>query len=210
MVAKLRVLETREEALERLARLARKRGIRVLTYPLTGEQFALSLSRPEVVHRVTRLGCDCLGFTYHNRCTHYAALLESLGELPPDRPGSPAASGQVSPPVVLCDQCYEVMLHINGVSFSCACGADFEVEWSLVDELDLAIANLSQRDPDRYQAVVEMLTDGDSANDHVAHGACRSDAPATLGKFGVNPNQIAAVLVWRADLDYRRDTELAA
>ena len=109
MVTKLRLVETREEALNRLARLAQKRGIRILTYPLTGEQFALSLSHPETVHRVNRLGCDCLGFTYHNRCTHYAALLDSLGELPPERPGSPAAPAQVAVPVVLCDACDEVM-----------------------------------------------------------------------------------------------------
>lgn len=210
MVAKLRPLETREEALQRLARLARKRGIRVLTYPLTGEQFALSLSHPEVIHRVTPLGCDCLGFTYHNRCTHYAALLESLGELPPEHPSTPAAPGQTSAPVVLCDQCDEVMTHVNGVTFACSCGADFEVDWYVADEVDLALAHLSQSEPNRYQAVVQMLTDNDSDGAEDGYAACRSDAPATLGRFGVSPNQIAAVLIWRAELDDMSDTVLAA
>ena len=145
MVTKLRLVETREEALNRLARLAQKRAIRVLTYPLTGERFALSLSHPETVHRVNRLGCDCLGFTYHNRCTHYAALLESLGELPPERPGSPAAPAQAAVPVVLCDACDEVMAHVNGVAFECACGGLYEIDWETADEIDVALAELSQR-----------------------------------------------------------------
>jgi hypothetical protein len=210
MVAKLKAMETRDEALRRLARLAHKRGIRVLTYPLTGEQFALSLSHPEVVHRVTRLGCDCLGFTYHQRCTHYAALLENLGELPPEHPGSPASSGQVSAPVVLCDQCDDVMRHINGISFDCACGARFESDWHLADEIDNALASLSQRDPDRYEAVVQMLGDDDSTGATDGREACRSDAPATLGRFGVRPNDIAAVLIWRVDLESRVEEDQAA
>lgn len=210
MVAKLRVLETRDQALLRLARLARKRGIRVLTYPLTGETFALSLSHPDVVHRVTPLGCDCLGFTYHNRCTHYAALLELRGELPPDFPDQPAVGSRVAGPVVLCDQCDEVMTHVNGVSFMCACGAMYELDWQSADEVDRALDDLSRRDPDRFAAMLGMLGDEDSMTIMSAPGACRSDAPATLGMFGANPNDIAAVLIWRTDLESLDEAETAA
>ncbi|HEX3303776.1 MAG TPA: hypothetical protein VHR64_12905 [Thermomicrobiales bacterium] len=209
MVTKLRLVETRDEAILRLAGLAKKRGIRVLTYPLTGEQFALSLSHPETVHRVTRLGCDCLGFTYHNRCTHYAALLESLGELPPEQPGSPAAPAQVAAPVVLCDACDEVMAHVNGVAFECACGGLYEIDWETADEVDVALAELSRQDPDRYDAVTRMLSDELTAGDTSREGR-RSDAPAALGLYGVSPNEIAAVLIWRADLDSRSDDAIAA
>ena len=209
MVTKLRLVETREEALNRLARLAQKRGIRVLTYPLTGERFALSLSHPETVHRVNRLGCDCLGFTYHNRCTHYAALLESLGELPPERPGSPAAPAQAAVPVVLCDACDEVMAHVNGVAFECACGGLYEIDWETADEIDVALAELSQRDPDRYDAVTRMLSDEVLGASAVREGR-RSDAPASLGLYGVSPNEIAAVLIWRAELESRNDEQIAA
>ena len=209
MVTKLRLLETRDEALNRLARLARKRGIRVLTYPLTGEQFALSLSHPETVHRVTRLGCDCLGFTYHSRCTHYAALLDSLGELPPERPGSPAAPAQVAAPVVLCDACDEVMAHVNGVAFECACGGLYEIDWDTADEIDGALAELSLRDPDRYDAVTRMLSDELGSGDTSRDGR-RSDAPAALGCYGVSSNEIAAVLIWRADLERRSEDQIAA
>jgi hypothetical protein len=209
MVTKLRLLETRDEALNRLARLARKRGIRVLTYPLTGEQFALSLSQPETVHRVTRLGCDCPGFTYHNRCTHFAALLDSLGELPPERPGSPAAPAQVAAPVVLCDACDEVMTHVNGVAFECACGGLYEIDWKTADEIDAALAELSLRDPDRYDAVTRMLSDELGSEDPSRDGR-RSDAPAVLGLYGVSSNEIAAVLIWRAELERRSEDQVAA
>jgi hypothetical protein len=209
MVTKLRLLETRDEALNRLARLARKRGIRVLTYPLTGEQFALSLSHPATVHRVTRLGCDCLGFTYHNRCTHYAALLDSRGELPPERPGSPAAPAQVAAPVVLCDACDEVMAHVNGVAFACTCGGLYEIDWETADEVDAALAELSLRDADRYEAVTRMLSD-DVTNGDASREGRRSDAPAVLGLYGVSPNEIAAALIWRADLESRGDGQIAA
>jgi hypothetical protein len=205
MATKLRPVETREEALRRLAQIARKRGIRVVTYPVTGEQFALSLSNPETVHRVTPLGCDCLGFTYHNRCTHYAALLEATGELPPDGPGSPAAPAQIAAPVVLCEACDEVMAHVNGVAFECACGALYEIDWNTADEIDLALSMLSQRDSVRYDAVVRMLSDESTADN-----SRRSDAPAALGRYAVSPNEIAAVLVWRADLDQRADEQIAA
>ena len=209
MVTKLRLVETREEALNRLARLAQKRGIRVLTYPLTLEQFALSLSHPETVHRVNRLGCDCLGFTYHNRCTHYAALLESLSELPPERPGSPAAPAQAAVSVVLCDACDEVMAHVNGVAFECACGGLYEIDWETADEIDVALAELSQRDLDRYDAVTRMLSDEVLGASAVREGR-RSDAPASLGLYGVSPNEIAAVLIWRAELESRNDEQIAA
>jgi hypothetical protein len=56
------------------------RGLR-----LTQEQptvwYCSSASRPDP-HYVTGLSCDCRGFQEHQRCTHYALLLDHLGWLP--------------------------------------------------------------------------------------------------------------------------------
>jgi len=82
MATKLRRLETYPEMLIRLAGAASKRGIRIYSYNPTGDYFATSRSQPSSLHRVTRWSCDCEGFRWHGRCTHHAALLEHLGELP--------------------------------------------------------------------------------------------------------------------------------
>jgi len=66
--------------LHRLAALAQQRGLQ-----LTQEQetvwFCSSASSPEP-HYVTGLSCDCRGFMEHQRCSHYALLLDHLGWLP--------------------------------------------------------------------------------------------------------------------------------
>ena len=66
--------------LHRLAAVAQTRGLR-LTQGRAGVWFCSSASRPEP-HYVTRLSCDCRGFQEHQRCTHYALLLDHLGWLP--------------------------------------------------------------------------------------------------------------------------------
>lgn len=100
MATKLRRLETYSEMLIRLAGAASKRGIRIYTYNPTGDYFATSRSQPSSLHRVTKWSCDCEGFRWHRRCTHYAALLEQLGELPPmPEPGS----GIFWPPIRLAE-----------------------------------------------------------------------------------------------------------
>jgi hypothetical protein len=62
---------------------------------LTQEQptvwFCSSASSPEP-HYVTGLSCDCRGFMGHQRCTHYALLLDHLGWLP-----EVAGSGEMHP-----------------------------------------------------------------------------------------------------------------
>jgi hypothetical protein len=210
MITELRPIETRDQALHRLARLARKRGIRILTYPLTGEQFALSLSHPEAVHRVTRLGCDCLGFTYHNRCTHYAALLEMLGELSPEPTEMSVSTDRAMSPVVVCNHCGEIMTHVNGVSFGCSCGERYAVGWQTAEEIDRAVARLSLHDPERFAAISDLLSNDVESEVGARQQASRADAPAALGLYHVNANDIAAVLVWRTDLDERNELDPAA
>lgn len=82
--------ETLAQALHRLAAQARERDIRVYVYPAAGEWFTSSYSQPDILHRVTRSSCDCPGFAWRGRCAHLAALLHSLGELPPE-PNPPAS-----------------------------------------------------------------------------------------------------------------------
>ena len=74
--------ETRDETLIRLASQARARGVQLFRVVTSGEVFATSISRPGELHRVTHLSCDCEGFIRHQRCMHYAKLMDDLGWLP--------------------------------------------------------------------------------------------------------------------------------
>jgi hypothetical protein len=67
--------------LHRLAALARTRGLR-LTQESESVWFCSSASQHETPHYVTGLSCDCRGFQEHQRCSHFALLLEHLGWLP--------------------------------------------------------------------------------------------------------------------------------
>ncbi len=80
--------ETRDEALVRLAKQARDRGVQLFRVVTTGEVFAASISRPGELHRLTHHSCDCEGFIRWQRCCHYAAMLDSLGWLPAVEPAS--------------------------------------------------------------------------------------------------------------------------
>ena len=91
------VKETHDERIIRLAQVARERRIQVFQEVATGQWFATSASKPETLHRVTALSCDCLGFVAHQRCSHHSALLAKLGWLP-------RVDGQ-SPATVACIAC---------------------------------------------------------------------------------------------------------
>jgi hypothetical protein len=67
--------------LHRLAALAHTRGLR-LTQESETVWFCSSASQHGDPHYVTGLSCDCRGFMEHQRCTHYALLLDHLGWLP--------------------------------------------------------------------------------------------------------------------------------
>ncbi len=77
--------ETVAEKWHRLARLAREQNVLLLTESASGERFAMSVSQPGKIHRLTPNGfgftCSCEGFLRWNRCKHAAALLEELGWL---------------------------------------------------------------------------------------------------------------------------------
>jgi hypothetical protein len=78
-----KIIEPRGEAINRLAAEAKKKGVQIFLYLRTGEYYATSTSSPDELHRVTLVSCDCPGFLRHQRCTHHAALLAELDELPP-------------------------------------------------------------------------------------------------------------------------------
>ncbi len=86
-----RPVETLAEKWHRLARLAVEQGVTLLTETGTGERFAMSVSRPGEIHRLTPNGsgftCSCEGFLRWGRCKHVAALLVELGRLPVVEPG---------------------------------------------------------------------------------------------------------------------------
>lgn len=194
--------ETREQALRRLAFQALAHGLRLFEYPRTREFYCSSSSQPDMLHRVTRLSCDCRGFIQHGRCSHYALLLHHLGELP--EPTPPVVSTHGHSPAVLCDLCGEPMRHMAGVSFACACGETFSLAWQFADEIDRRLCELSQHDPDAVAWIEKMLSPG---GDAVPAGAdpdcfpCRSDAPDMLDLRLASANDVSAVLIWRADLE---------
>jgi hypothetical protein len=84
---------TTAEDLHRLAALAHTRGLR-LTQESESVWFCTSASQHNDPHYTTGLSCDCRGFQEHQRCTHYALLLEHLGWLP-----------EVEPAIVPCASC---------------------------------------------------------------------------------------------------------
>ncbi len=103
MVQVQRQPETRDAALVRLAAEARRREIHILVEPISGEHFATSSSDPSQLYRLTHYSCSCRGFAHHQRCTHYALLLDCLGWLPESpTPPTPAVARV---PEVPCDRC---------------------------------------------------------------------------------------------------------
>jgi hypothetical protein len=56
--------------------------------------FCSSASQHADPHYVTGLSCDCRGFQEHQRCTHYALLLDRLGWLPEVEPAPTPALTQ--------------------------------------------------------------------------------------------------------------------
>jgi hypothetical protein len=94
--------ESRDEALVRLAAQAMERGVQISRTP-DGRHWATSISRPGELHYVTGVSCDCPGFMRHQRCTHLAALLASLGWLPEPTPPAPAVVRMPDAPCHNCD-----------------------------------------------------------------------------------------------------------
>src|SRR4051795_2522205 len=65
----------------RLADLAQERGLRVFEAS-PNHWYCTSASDPFKLHVITGFSCDCQGFVHHQRCTHHALLLDTLGWLP--------------------------------------------------------------------------------------------------------------------------------
>jgi len=64
----------------RLADLAHERGLQLFR---DGPRwYCSSASNPGTCYFLTGLSCSCQGFVAHQRCSHYALLLERLGWLP--------------------------------------------------------------------------------------------------------------------------------
>jgi hypothetical protein len=77
--------ESHDQAVRRLAEVARERGLAVHWHDCgpRREYYVTSAGSPGLLHRCTLVSCDCEGFVRHGRCTHHSALLAELDELPP-------------------------------------------------------------------------------------------------------------------------------
>ena len=74
----------------RLAEEAERRGIQILVEPISGEHFATSGSKANILYRLTGFSCTCKGFQHWQRCTHHSLLLAQLGWLPDPEPDPPS------------------------------------------------------------------------------------------------------------------------
>ncbi|MDP9358713.1 MAG: hypothetical protein M3R02_26230 [Chloroflexota bacterium] len=84
----------------RLADEAEQRGIKILVEPISGEHFATSGSKANILYRLTGFSCTCKGFQRWQRCTHHSLLLAQLGWLPdpePEPDPSPSAPALTAP-----------------------------------------------------------------------------------------------------------------
>jgi hypothetical protein len=88
--------------LHRLAARAQARGVR-LTQERPGVWFCSSASGGDP-HYTTGLSCDCRGFMEHQRCSHYALLLDHLGWLPDVEEPAPVST-MVETPTLPCPNC---------------------------------------------------------------------------------------------------------
>ncbi len=75
-------VETRTDALRRLAQVARESGVKLMR-DSEGEMWATSVSEPGWLYRLEPDSCGCRGFAMHRRCRHVAALHAHLGYLDP-------------------------------------------------------------------------------------------------------------------------------
>ncbi len=92
----------------RLAEEAEQRGIRILVEPISGEHFATSGKKVDIVYRLTGFSCTCKGFLRWQRCTHHSLLLAQLGWLPdpePEPDPSPAFPALPVLELVPCPEC---------------------------------------------------------------------------------------------------------
>jgi len=85
------MLESRTEALRRLAQVARESGVKLMR-DTEGNYWATSVSEPGMLYRLEPDSCECRGFAMHRRCRHLAALHAHLGWLENPDPTPPAGS----------------------------------------------------------------------------------------------------------------------
>jgi hypothetical protein len=93
-------IETRTEALRRLAQVARESGVRLLRDD-AGEMWTTSVSEPGWLYKVEPDRCGCRGFAMYRRCRHVAALLSHLGYFDPEPESTPISAAAISP----CAEC---------------------------------------------------------------------------------------------------------
>jgi len=83
------MIESRTDALRRLAQVARESGVKLMR-DTDGEYWATSVSEPGWLYRLEPDSCGCRGFAMHRRCRHVAALHAHLGWLDSPEPTPPA------------------------------------------------------------------------------------------------------------------------
>lgn len=173
MVTKVeKPVESRDAAIHRLAKQARDKGVQIMTYDPTREYFATSVSQPGTLHRVTVLSCDCVGFFRNQRCTHHAALLDHIGELP-ELPTDPTPAATMTGIEIVCEQCSGAGYDGNRPCKACRGRGKADITVSVVD-LDF----LDQYDLNQLRGVQCRICQGDGYR-QVSTGGRLSDWEAS-------------------------------
>ncbi len=104
-------IESRTDALRRLAQVARESGVRLLRDDF-GQMFATSVTEAGWLYPLEPDSCGCRGFAMHRRCRHIAALHAWLGWLNDEPDPEPTSSATATPAPDTCATC-------NGTGSEC-------------------------------------------------------------------------------------------
>ncbi len=167
----------------RLAEQAEQRGIRILVEPISGEHFATSRSKANILYRLTHHSCTCKGYMRWQRCSHHSLLLAQLGWLPdpePEPDPSPASPALPVPELVRCGDCdgtgrvvaYHGPDDDQGEAYCGTCSGSGEVE--------PGAASRASDEPDPWQ---------EAPYDHGHQPASRP----TRGRFGLTDEELVVL-----------------
>ena len=145
-------VESRDQAIVRLAAQAHKKGVQLLHYSISDEWFATSTRNPGELHKLTMISCTCPGFFSHQRCMHHSLLLEELGQLPDPDP-DPTETTNTE---IICEVCSGDGYDGNTPCRACRGRGKSDITVAVVD-----VPNLDQWDLNQLRGVQCASCSGD-------------------------------------------------
>ncbi len=165
----------------RLAEEAEQRGIRILVEPISGEHFATSGSKADILYRLTGFSCTCKGYMRWQRCTHHSLLLAQLGWLPDPEPHpDPAPPAPALTAAVTTERCPDCDGTGKVVAFYSADDEQGEADCGTcggAGEIERGARSRTSDEPDPWQ------------EDPYDHGH-RPAAKKARGRFGLSDEEL--------------------